>query len=111
MTEPFGHLNATKKSTDCAQYYEIPPDKDGQPVTEGSILGSEDCLYLNVYVPVLENKKPMPVMFFIHGGSYQYASGNIFGDKYLADRDVVFVAVNYRLGILGTHSPLLKKVY
>ncbi|OXU29807.1 hypothetical protein TSAR_014120 [Trichomalopsis sarcophagae] len=46
-------------------------------------------------------KGGLPVIFFIHGGSFQYASGNMFGDKYLADRDVIFVTFNYRLGILG----------
>lgn len=65
--------------------------------------GTEDCLYLNIYVPQVEGRNGdlLPVIFFIHGGSFQYASGNMFGDKYLADRDVIFVTFNYRLGILG----------
>lgn len=94
-------LKATKKSSICAQYVDVPPDKNGQSVLDGVIQGKEDCLYLNIYKPVIKRKKRLPVIFFIHGGSFQYASGNMFGDKFLADRDVIFVTFNYRLGILG----------
>ncbi|XP_014215342.1 venom carboxylesterase-6-like [Copidosoma floridanum] len=96
-----GTLMATEKRSVCAQYVDVPPGKDGQPVAEGQIQGEDDCLHLNIYAPVLPRKKNMPVIFFIHGGAFQYASANYFGDKYLADRDVVFAAVNYRLGIMG----------
>ncbi|XP_014221049.1 venom carboxylesterase-6 [Trichogramma pretiosum] len=98
-----GIVNATRKSDVCAQYYDVPPKTNGQPETKDSLQGSDDCLYLSVYVPRRFNneKTPMPVIFFIHGGSFQYASGTAFGDKYLADRDVVFVTINYRLGVLG----------
>ncbi|KAJ8673055.1 hypothetical protein QAD02_004316 [Eretmocerus hayati] len=102
LRNPFRRLSATKKSGVCAQYYDVPPGKDGQPVLNGSLQGTEDCLYLNIYVPELEDpKKLMPVIFFIHGGSFQYASGTAFGDKYLANRDVIFLTINYRLGLLG----------
>lgn len=68
------------------------------------VLGAEDCLYLNVYVPVHDkmSSKPMPVIFWIHGGAFQYGSGMDMGGKFLMDHDVVFVTINYRLGILGT---------
>ena len=93
-------MNATKKSDFCAQYVDVPPDKNGQPVLDGLIEGSEDCLYLNIYVPI--SKEKMPVIFFIHGGAFMYASGNIFGHKYLADKNLILVTINYRLGLLGT---------
>ncbi|XP_001602765.2 venom carboxylesterase-6 [Nasonia vitripennis] len=97
-----GTLDATKKSSVCAQYSDVPPGKDGQPVLKGLYQGTEDCLYLNIYVPQVKGRKGgLPVIFFIHGGSFQYASGNMFGAKYLTDRDVIFVTFNYRLGILG----------
>lgn len=64
--------------------------------------GTEDCLYLNVYVPVRKEKStPMPVIFWIHGGCFQYGTGNVHGARYLADKEVIFVTVNYRLGSLG----------
>jgi len=67
-------------------------------------VGAEDCLYLNVYVPVrekMENKIPMPVLFWIHGGAFQFGSGMFYKPKYLMDHDVIFVTINYRLGPMG----------
>jgi len=67
-------------------------------------VGAEDCLYLNVYVPVrekMENKIPMPVLFWIHGGAFQFGSGMFYGPKYLMDHDVILVTINYRLGPMG----------
>ncbi len=39
-------------------------------IKPGQVIGSEDCLYLNVFVPksALMSKKKLPVMFWIHGG-------------------------------------------
>lgn len=88
----------------CTQYFDIPPDENGLPVTEGRVAGSDDCLYLSINVPVLKDtKRKLPVIFLIHGGSYQYGDGLTYGanNKYLLDRDIVFVSINYRLGILG----------
>lgn len=34
----------------------------------GKYDGSEDCLYLNIYVKNLNPSKPYPVMFYIYGG-------------------------------------------
>lgn len=44
-------------------------------------IGSEDCLFLNVYTPVLTNStltesNKLPIMVWIHGGAYLYGSGN-----------------------------------
>ena len=64
---------------------------------------SEDCLYLNVYSPGLDNKK-RPVMVWIHGGAFCMGSGSMgtFRSGSIAERgDVVLVTINYRLGALG----------
>ena len=64
---------------------------------------SEDCLYLNVWTPGLDNKK-RPVMVWLHGGAFVIGSGSqpIYVSDRLARRgDVVVVTVNYRLGALG----------
>lgn len=65
--------------------------------------GSEDCLYLNVYTPSLEPTKPLPVMFWIHGGGFSSGSGNshIYGPDFLVNQNVVLVTINYRLEALG----------
>ena len=66
-------------------------------------VGSDDCLYLNVYTKSLENNVKLPVLFWIHGGAFSLGSGNddIYGPKYLLRKDVVLVTINYRLGALG----------
>ncbi|CAH4036316.1 unnamed protein product [Pieris brassicae] len=56
----YGVLDATKPGNKCVQVNLI----------DGSIEGSEDCLYLNIYTPCLpcEKIQKLPVLFFIHGG-------------------------------------------
>jgi hypothetical protein len=66
------------------------------------LLGSEDCLYLNIYTPFLPasaGEKLKPVMLYIHGGAYLSGSGSdaVFDGGNLASRgDVVVVTINYR---------------
>ncbi|XP_062567068.1 neuroligin-2-like isoform X3 [Saccostrea cucullata] len=64
----------------------------------------EDCLSLNVHVPVKEkdNSSPFPVMVFIHGESYDIGTGNAYEGSVLASYGkVIVITVNYRLGVLG----------
>lgn len=65
--------------------------------------GSEDCLYLNVYTPTVKPDKPLPVMFWIHGGAFVGGSGNddLYGPQFLVNKGVVLVTINYRLEVLG----------
>ncbi len=62
---------------------------------------SEDCLTLNICSKDIESKKP--VMIWIHGGALVTGgSSSIMYDlKHLANRGVVVVSINYRLGPLG----------
>lgn len=64
---------------------------------------SEDCLYLNVWTPGLDDAR-RPVMVWIHGGGLFSGSGSspAYDGAPLASRgDVVIVTINYRLGALG----------
>ncbi|XP_063826463.1 neuroligin-3-like [Ostrinia nubilalis] len=65
--------------------------------------GSEDCLFLNVYTPDLTPEKPLPVMFYIHGGAFMTGSGNslVYGPDFIMDKKVILVTTNYRLDALG----------
>ncbi|MEV6247675.1 carboxylesterase family protein [Streptomyces sp. NPDC051742] len=63
---------------------------------------SEDCLYLNVYTPAHRTNRPLPVMFWIHGGGFSFGSGNSEDGSRIAEaNDVVVVTINYRLGVFG----------
>ncbi|XP_021705914.1 neuroligin-4, Y-linked [Aedes aegypti] len=69
---------------------------------------SEDCLYLNIYVPTQAGARESsgtqkyPVMVFVHGESYEWNSGNPYDGSVLASfGQILVVTINYRLGILG----------
>jgi para-nitrobenzyl esterase len=63
----------------------------------------EDCLYLNIWSPGLDDGR-RPVLFWIHGGAFSMGSGStpLHDGRTLASRgNVVIVTINYRLGPLG----------
>ncbi|XP_068617509.1 esterase B1-like [Battus philenor] len=66
-------------------------------------IGSEDCLYLNIYTPEINPVNPLPVMFYIHGGGLLSGSGDddMYGPEFLVRHGVILVTINYRLEVLG----------
>ncbi|BFF89532.1 esterase B1 [Drosophila madeirensis] len=70
----------------------------------GKTIGSEDCLYLNVYTKHFDKTKPpLPVMVYIYGGAFRTggATRKMYGPDYLMSKDIVYVIFNYRLCALG----------
>jgi para-nitrobenzyl esterase len=64
---------------------------------------SEDCLFLNVWTPGLDNNK-RPVMVWLHGGGFSAGSGGDSiseGGNLARKGDVVVVSVNHRLNVFG----------
>jgi para-nitrobenzyl esterase len=64
---------------------------------------AEDCLFLNVWTPAADNRK-RPVMFYSHGGGFttgSAASSYQDGGNLARTFDVVVVATNHRLGLMG----------
>ncbi|XP_052121854.1 uncharacterized protein LOC113206932 [Frankliniella occidentalis] len=96
-----GVLDATALGRRCPQEWEplskqtaAPPEPPGGDI--------EDCLTLNVYAPVRPSTRCdrlLPVMFYIHGGSWRVGSAKDFAPHYLLDRDVLLVVIQYRLGV------------
>lgn len=74
----------------------------------GPVVGSEDCLQLNVFAPAAKSS-PLPIMVWIHGGGHVAGSAGeesngtrIYDGGALAAKEgVVVVSMNYRLGVLG----------
>jgi para-nitrobenzyl esterase len=85
----------------CLKYGPSCPQagSNGRPVTGTS----EDCLYLNVWTPALRANQRLPVMVFIHGGSFLMGSGSqpLYDGAKLAARGVIVITINYRLGPFG----------
>ena len=96
-----GVLNATEFPQECLQKV-FNPDPD----SSAALVGSEDCLYLNIATPSLPKpgytvpKSLKPVMFWIHGGGFTIGEGKM-DPSFLLDEDVLVVSVNYRLGPFG----------
>lgn len=110
-----GIVNTTSFKPPCSQ-----PEvaaSENVSVAPVNAIGSEDCLYLNVWTPNLAaDSEQRPVMFFIHGGANLFGSttdstdfilnstgGNVLydGSRLAANGDVVVVTLNYRLGAMG----------
>ena len=66
---------------------------------------SEDCLFLNVYVPAdrsADDGGSLPVLIWIHGGSNVYGEGSGYDPTPLVTQGhIIVVTINYRLGALG----------
>lgn len=63
----------------------------------------EDCLYLNIWTPGLDDAR-RPVLVWIHGGVFNAGAGSLpayDGSRLALRGDVVVVTINYRLGMLG----------
>jgi len=74
---------------------------------------SEDCLYLNVWTSAKSTNERRPVIVYIHGGGFVNGSGSvpIYDGEAMAAKGIVFVTINYRMGVFGflAHPELTKE--
>src|SRR3982751_5016559 len=74
---------------------------------------SEDCLYLNVWTSSILPTKKLPVLVWIYGGGFSSGGTNvpIYDGEAMAKKGIVFVSINYRVGIFGffAHPELTKE--
>ena len=97
-----GRLEATEFKQACFQrgsIFENAQDK---------WIGSEDCLYLNIWTPKLskddieKSSNKLPVMMWIHGGANVVGSAHTYDPSLLvSNHDVIVVTIQYRMGSLG----------
>ncbi len=105
-----GVKKADTYGTSCMQV----PYPDNSPyASENSARIGEDCLYLNVWTAAKSAKDKRPVMVWIHGGALTRGSGSTpnYDGNALAQKGVIVVTINYRLGIFGyfAHPELSKE--
>lgn len=64
---------------------------------------SEDCLYLNVWTGKDAENKKKPVLVWIYGGGFSSGGSGvpIYDGEAMAKKGIVFVSINYRVGIFG----------
>uniref|UniRef100_A0A673CN51 Carboxylic ester hydrolase n=2 Tax=Sphaeramia orbicularis TaxID=375764 RepID=A0A673CN51_9TELE len=96
-----GILKATKFAQRCLQI----------SMLQTSSFGSEDCLYLNIWVPHGRNvSSNLPVMIWFYGGGFMvggsmgpnFLNNYLYSGQEIADRgNVIVVSVGYRVGVLG----------
>ncbi|KAK3096170.1 hypothetical protein FSP39_024002 [Pinctada imbricata] len=99
-----GVYDATHLPNACYQH----PDTmfvnhSGAEMWNPNTLASEDCLYLNIWVPRTKTRDKA-VMIWIYGGSYSFGSASLDvynGAILAASNDVIVVSMNYRVGSLG----------
>ncbi|KAI7815370.1 carboxylesterase [Rhyzopertha dominica] len=94
-----GVLRATEERDACLQ--------NTDRIEQLFSIGSEDCLYLNVYTPNLPKSSRrhslLPVMVWIYGGAFVVGESDsaTYGPDYLLENGMVVVTFNYRLGMFG----------
>lgn len=97
--------DATRLPNACMQLNDTTfPGFKGADVWNPNTPASEDCLYLNVWVPTKSPSQNKAVMVWIYGGSYSFGSIalDVYNAKYLAaENDIIVVSMQYRLGSLG----------
>ena len=86
------------------------PSNLGGADGDGFYVGTEDCLYLDIFVPKknIQDKK-LPVMFWIHGGGNTSGLKDLYDfSKMVSKHNVIIVRINYRLGPFGwfTHPSI-----
>lgn len=108
--EPWeGILDATQYAKMAYQEHRphgAPWDKDFYADPSFDRIASEDCLYLNLWVPksALEKKSvKCPIAMWIHGGAFMggYATESVFDGAAYSKRGVILASVEYRLNIFG----------
>ncbi len=74
---------------------------------------SEDCLYLNVWTPAKSAQQKLPVLVYFYGGGFVGGDGSEYryDGESMAQKGIVTITVNYRLGVFGflSHPELTKE--
>ena len=74
---------------------------------------SEDCLYLNIWTGAKSAREKRPVLVWIYGGGFGSGGAGvpIYDGEAMARKGIIFVSINYRVGVFGffAHTGLTKE--
>ena len=101
-----GIFNATKLPATCWQTEQIVYHLEAEKIWSSNTNCSEDCLYLNIWVPVTSSRStaPMAVLIWIYGGAFVTGSSTLDlydGRVLAATNNVIVVSMQYRLQSFG----------
>ncbi|KAM9827499.1 acetylcholinesterase [Neosynchiropus ocellatus] len=100
-----GVYEATSYPNACFQYVDTTyPGFQGSEMWNPNREMSEDCLYLNIWVPSSSRPHNLTVMVWIYGGGFYSGSSSldVYDGRYLAYTEtVIVVSMNYRVGAFG----------
>ncbi|CDQ83391.1 unnamed protein product [Oncorhynchus mykiss] len=100
-----GVFDASSYPNACYQFIDTSfPGFQGSEMWNPNREMSEDCLYLNVWVPTSPRPHNLTVMVWIYGGGFYSGSSSldVYDGRYLAHSEkVVVVSMNYRVGAFG----------
>lgn len=97
LEEKFHSLKAPKKVTpwdDILDAFNFGNDCIQINPNNNTIFGTEDCLYLNIYVPTRSKQSAnvkLPVIFYIFGGQFNFGSSSFYGPDFIMDTNVILV--------------------
>jgi para-nitrobenzyl esterase len=99
---PWSGVRPAKEYAAISPQNPLPIAAPGMP-DFASMPQSEDCLFLNIWTPGLDDAR-RPVILWIHGGVFLIGSGTepfLEGGKLAKRGDIVLVSINYRMGAFG----------
>jgi len=105
--EPWnGTYYAVKQPNTCYQEHFVSfPEFRGEMMWNPNTNISEDCLYLNMWVPKTKTRKTnMPILIWIYGGGYMAGTATLDiynGEILAAENSVIVVGIQYRVGSFG----------
>lgn len=118
ITQSFGTLQAVGIPDSCPQFFlqidtstlagDVISDLISNPAVQAATQSSEDCLTLNVQRPAgTTSDSKLPVLFWMFGGGFEFGSNQLYdGTPFVSKsvdmgKDVIYVAINYRVGGFG----------
>uniref|UniRef100_A0ACB8EG57 Uncharacterized protein n=1 Tax=Sphaerodactylus townsendi TaxID=933632 RepID=A0ACB8EG57_9SAUR len=100
--QPWSHiLQATSFGHSCYQQSLDPSSDELYSESESTLPLSEDCLFLNIWVPHPRPSAPASVLVWIHGGGFLSGSGSLDRSYLAATENIIVASMNYRLSALG----------